>query len=99
MTKRIKKIAPLQLGKVLAVVYALGTVVFLPFFIIFTVVSSLLQHAGDAPQMVGFLGMGIGFMLFMPIVYGIMGFITGVVIAFIYNLVAGWIGGIELELE
>jgi hypothetical protein len=40
-------------------------------------------------------GMG----LFMPVIYGVMGFIFGVIGAAIYNLVAGWIGGIEVEVE
>jgi len=35
----------------------------------------------------------------MPVLYGVMGFIVGAVGALIYNLIAGWIGGIELRLE
>ena len=40
-------------------------------------------------------GMGI----LMPVIYGVMGFIGGVIGAAVYNLVARWIGGIELEVE
>ncbi len=40
-------------------------------------------------------GMGIS----MPVIYGAMGFIGGVIGAAVYNLVASWIGGIELEVE
>ena len=40
-------------------------------------------------------GMGI----LMPVIYGVMGFIIGVIGAAVYNLVARWIGGIELEVE
>ena len=40
-------------------------------------------------------GMGI----LMPVIYGVMGFILGVIGAAVYNLVARWIGGIELEVE
>jgi len=40
-------------------------------------------------------GMG----LFMPVIYGVMGFIFGVIGAALYNLVANWIGGIEVEVE
>ena len=47
------------------------------------------------------LGMafGLGMSLAMPVIYAIMGFITGVIGAFVYNLVAKWIGGIEVEVE
>jgi hypothetical protein len=33
--------------------------------------------------------------ILMPVIYGVMGFIG----AAVYNLVARWIGGIELEVE
>jgi hypothetical protein len=35
----------------------------------------------------------------MPVLYGLFGILTGAVGAAIYNLVAGWIGGLEVELE
>ena len=42
---------------------------------------------------------GIGMVIFLPIMYGIFGFIAGAIGAFIYNLVAGVVGGIEIEVE
>ena len=45
------------------------------------------------------LGMGVGFVILFPLFYALMGFLSGVVGAFIYNLVAKWIGGIEVEVE
>jgi hypothetical protein len=41
------------------------------------------------------LGMG----MFMPIIYGVVGFLFGVIGAALYNLVARWIGGFEVEVE
>ena len=43
--------------------------------------------------------MMLGFGIFMPVLYGVMGFIFGVLMAVVYNLVARWIGGIEVEVE
>jgi hypothetical protein len=45
------------------------------------------------------MGMGVGMMLFMPIIYGIMGFIGGLLNAFVFNVVAGMSGGIEMEFS
>jgi hypothetical protein len=45
----------------------------------------------------GFL-FGIGAILFMPIVYGVMGFLAGALSALIYNLVSKSVGGMELTL-
>lgn len=42
---------------------------------------------------------GLGMMIVAPFFYAAMGFVTGVVGAWLYNLVAGWIGGFELEFE
>ena len=42
---------------------------------------------------------GLGLIIYIPIMYGIMAFIGGVLTAFVYNLAAGWVGGIELETE
>ncbi|MBX3690381.1 hypothetical protein [Dokdonella sp.] len=47
---------------------------------------------------VGVFG-GIGALIFMPIMYGVMGFIGGAIGAFVYNLVAGVVGGIEIDVE
>lgn len=34
-----------------------------------------------------------------PIVYGLLGVIFGALYAALYNVVAGWVGGIRVELE
>ena len=50
-------------------------------------------------------GVGIGaagaFMayLLMIVLYTIIGGIGGAIYAWVYNMVAGWVGGLELELE
>ena len=44
-------------------------------------------------------GFGLLMLIIIPIMYAGMGFIFGVIGAFIYNVVAMWIGGIEVELE
>ncbi len=88
MKIRIKKIAPLQAGKMLAAIYALFSIIFVPFLLIAALVS---------PKGSGGLSMVI--VLVIPVVYIVMGFIGGVIGAFIYNLVAGWMGGMEIEYE
>ena len=100
MTKRrIKKFTPLQLGKMLAVIYGLGSLIFVPFFLLFAGIASMMPKGAGAPAMPAIFGMGVGFILFFPIMYAVMGFVTGALGALIYNLVAKWIGGIEVEIE
>ncbi len=35
----------------------------------------------------------------MPVIYAVMGFVFGIIGSALYNLVAGWIGGIEVDVE
>jgi hypothetical protein len=44
-------------------------------------------------------GAGIFGLIFMVIIGGIIGFIGGAVVAVIYNIVLGAMGGVELDLE
>jgi hypothetical protein len=42
---------------------------------------------------------GVGAIIVLPIFYGLMGFLGGLVAAFLYNLFAGVFGGIELDVD
>lgn len=95
VTRKVKRIAPLQLGKMLAVLYGILGLLFLPVSLLMSTVASQLPSGQNA----GVLAFGIGFGLFAPVFYAIMGFVFGFVGAFIYNLVAKWVGGIEVEVE
>jgi hypothetical protein len=72
---------------------------------IFGCFMSLIAIAGVAtaepnnPASAGIIGMalGAGAIIIAPILYGIMGFIGGIISAAIYNVLASVIGGIEME--
>jgi hypothetical protein len=95
VTRRIKRISSLQLGKMLALLYGIIGLLAIPFFLFIASMSSQLPSDQRGPLM----AMGTGAAFFAPILYGVIGFIIGVIGAFIYNLVARWAGGIEIELE
>jgi hypothetical protein len=94
-TRRIKRVAPLQLGKISGLVYAILGLLICPIFLL----AFVFAPAAQAQQRVGVMALGAGFALFLPVLYGIAGFVGGVVSAFIYNIIAKWIGGIEVEVE
>lgn len=56
---------------------------------------------GDAQANAGPLAMmfGVGAIVFLPIFYGVMGVVMGAISAGLYNVFAGFIGGIEVETE
>ncbi|MDP2933779.1 MAG: DUF3566 domain-containing protein [bacterium] len=85
--KIIKKIAPLQLGKILAVLYGLISILFVPFLII----GVIFEENSNPAKII--------FFIFIPILYIIGGFIVGIIGAAIYNLCAKFVGGIKITLE
>jgi hypothetical protein len=97
-------IAPLQTCKMLGVLYACLGLIFLPIFMLAGAAGAFAQHAqgpgasSTAPA-AAVAGIMFGMGILMPVIYGVMGFIGGVLGAAVYNLVARWIGGIELEVE
>lgn len=47
----------------------------------------------------GGLFFGVGAVIFLPLFYGVLGFVAGLISAFAYNVIAGAFGGLELEIE
>ena len=99
----LKRIGPGSAFKIGAVTYAiLGLFVGACFAFISMMAGSLGSlagtHGNPAARAFG-LGMGLGAILVVPIMYGIFGGIAGAIGALIYNLVAGWIGGLEVDIS
>lgn len=42
---------------------------------------------------------GVGAIIFLPICYGVLGLVMGAIAAALYNLFAGMLGGIELDIQ
>jgi len=96
-TKVIKSVGPVSAGKVLGMFYLiLGGLVGLVFGSVMTI-SSLLTEGALAKGVLSLIG--IGMVVLFALLYGAMGFICAWIAAHLYNLAAGWIGGIEIGLK
>jgi len=96
----IKKVGPVSLGKILGIMYAFFGFLIGLFFSFFMLMGTVLGSViGDSPEPLVGLIFGFGSIIAFPIFYGIMGFLGGLVVGGIYNVVSGWVGGIEVELE
>ena len=98
-TMIIRRIAPLSCAKIAGTIYAALGLVFGIFIALLSSIAPALFGAQSRPMppMMG-LFMGVGAVIFLPIFYGILGFLSALVVAWIYNLVASRIGGIEIDL-
>ncbi|PNS09538.1 hypothetical protein [Solilutibacter silvestris] len=94
----IKRIDPLSVGKVSGIIYAVFGLIAAVIMLLFSsMFASMLAAQGGSPMPFG--GGGIIGIILLPIVYGIIGFVGGIVSAFIYNIAAGWVGGIRIDTE
>lgn len=88
MAQRIQRFGIVQTAKVFGVLYGLMGVVLLPLFALMAVFG----HSSENP-------FGLGFALTLPLLYGGFGFVFVAIGCWLYNMVASWVGGIEVELE
>lgn len=86
MTYRIQRFSPLQAAKLMGLMYTILGLVFMPFFLLAA------MFGGEAA------GFSLMFGLAAPIFYGLIGLVMGAVGSVIYNLLAGWVGGFEIDL-
>ena len=72
----------------------LGIVIGLIYALIFSSICSLV---GEEIPMAG-AGFGVAMLIFIPILYGIIGVVFGAVGALVYNFVGNKFGGLEVEI-
>src|SRR4030043_2112511 len=88
--RELKAIDPMSLGKILAVIMAV-----FGFIAGIFVAAGLSTARGPFPGVFG----GIAAIILMPIAFGIMGLIIGIIEAWVYNVVAKNIGGAKRDLK
>ncbi len=97
----ITKVGVLSLGKLLGVMYAAIGALFGLLYALFAVLGggALMALGGGDGAMGGgmMMGMGIAAVIILPIVYGILGFIAGLLTALFFNIAAKFVGGLEIE--
>lgn len=99
MIKTLKRIEPLQLGKISGALYGLMSLIFVPFFLLAALIPGFMSQNGDGPSAAISIAIALAMAVFFPIIYAVMGFILGVISAFFYNVIAKRIGGIQVDVE
>jgi hypothetical protein len=93
----IQRIDPGSLSKVLGVLYAILGVIG---GVLFALMGAMGFGIGRIPG-AGGLGLGVGFgiaaVVIFPVLYGVLGFVGGWVVASLYNWIARTFGGIVID--
>ena len=91
----INRVGPLSSAKVVGLLYA---ILGLAMGAIISFISAVGGFGHRDPGPVGAF-FGIAAVVFVPVVYGIMGFLITLIIAALYNVLAKLVGGVEIDLR
>ncbi len=91
----IRKIQPLSLAKVLSAIYAGLGLLFGALMSVASLVAPGFPGGGGGPEEWLFRGA----VVLLPIVYGLFGFLGGLIVSLLYNFISRYVGGLELEVD
>jgi phosphotransferase system glucose/maltose/N-acetylglucosamine-specific IIC component len=94
---RLKRVGVVSAGMISGVLGAIGGLLGGGMFFLFSLLVGLSPQNNN--QGAAAVGAGIGVVIFAPLLYGAAGFIGGVIYAFIYNILAGMTGGLQMEFS
>jgi len=94
----VRREGPLSVAKIAGMLYALIGLIAGACISLFAVVGGAALGSKDLPGGMSAL-FGVAAIVVLPIFYGGLGFIASLISAALYNLIASWVGGIELDLQ
>jgi hypothetical protein len=98
----IRRVGVLSVAKLQGALSALLGLIVGAVFALFSLFGAALGGAlasgSNSHPMLG-AAFGLGAIVLFPVLYGVLGFVGGLVAAALYNLVAGLVGGVEIELS
>jgi hypothetical protein len=95
----VKSVGVLSVGKVAGCTYGLLGLIIGGFLTLLALAGAAVGGGGGGDAGSAALFFGVGAIIIVPIAYGIGGFIGGIIMGALYNLVASIAGGIELNLQ
>ena len=95
----LKRVVVWSVARIFGTLYAcIGLIVGIGFALFSSVFAGALAQEGGMPAWAGMI-FGVGGVVILPIFYGVAGLIGGAIWGGLYNLFAGRVGGVELQLE
>lgn len=92
---RIARIDPLSAARVYGAMTAVIGLIIGAFVSLFAVLGASLGESVDGPFAVV---VGVGAIVALPLIYGLIGFVMGAFQSWVYNVFAGLVGGIAVDL-
>ena len=93
----INRVGPVSCAKITGTLYAILGLIFGAFISLFSLAGGMASNRGGG-AMFGAV-MGVGAIIMLPIFYGLIGFIATLIGAWLYNVAAGIVGGVEIDVR
>ena len=93
----IKRIGPVSCARISGTLYAIIGLLAGSLFSVAAFLGSFSPKRMSGGGIAAAVGMGA--IVVFPILYGAIGFVTTLIFAWLYNLLAGAVGGIHIDLE
>src|SRR5690349_24642775 len=96
----VRRISPLSFAKISGLFYGIIGFIGAAFFSLFMMAGSAIgaSASGRSMPFIGAFGAGLAIII-LPVIYGLLGFVFGLIGAAVFNVIAGWTGGLELEVQ
>ena len=100
---RIRKLGVLSVAKIYALIMlVISLIISIPYGLFVMVFGAAMMGTGERAGLAaggGGIVIGLLVMIGLPIFYGLIGFVFGAIGALVYNIFAGIVGGVEIEVE
>ena len=94
----VTRVGPWSIGRIYGAISAtFGLLIGLVFAAV-SIVGGSLGTNDDMPVGLGAM-FGIGAVVFLPVFYGLIGLLGGALAGLLYNLFAGMVGGVEMDVK
>ena len=93
----IRRVGPLSCAKIMGTLNAIMGVVIGAIFSFISLIGGFASNSYGGAGVSALIGMGS--VIFFPLLYGVIGFVTALIGAALYNILAGAVGGIELDVQ
>ncbi len=93
----IRRVGPLSFAKLSGMVYAIMGLIFGGIVSLIALAGGFASNTSEGAGLSAMVG--VGAVVVFPIFYGLIGFLAMLIGAWLYNVVAGIVGGVEVDVQ
>jgi hypothetical protein len=97
MSMVLHRVGPVSCAKITGALYLVLGLIIGAFFSLAAMAGGFASNSSQGAGLGALIG--VGAIVFFPLLYGCIGFVSTLFFAWVYNVLAGIVGGIEMDLH